>query len=96
MGGFFDLLRRRLFTQGTIGLALLVWRFFSYYLFLLVGALISIVGSLRGHFADRDNSGDEEEAPLEPSERLGVTPELPEDPAELSPDNTEETQEHKG
>ena len=94
------------FTQGTIGLALLVWRFFSYYLFLLVGALISIVGSLRGHFADRDNSGDEEEAPpesprnagetpLEPPESAGVTQELPEDPAETPPD-MEETQEHKG
>ena len=42
-----------LFTQGTIGLALLVWRFFGYYLFLLVGAAISIGGSLRGHIADR-------------------------------------------
>ncbi|HPJ01920.1 MAG TPA: lysylphosphatidylglycerol synthase transmembrane domain-containing protein [Candidatus Limiplasma sp.] len=42
------------FTQGTIGLALLVWRFFSYYLFLLVGAVISIVGSFRGHRADKE------------------------------------------
>lgn len=37
-----------MFTQGTIGLALLVWRFFTYYLFLLVGAFISIAGHLRG------------------------------------------------
>ncbi|MBE0600874.1 MAG: flippase-like domain-containing protein, partial [Firmicutes bacterium] len=42
------------FTQGTIGLALLVWRFFSYYLFLLVGALISIIGSIRGHRATKE------------------------------------------
>jgi len=36
-----------MFTQGTIGLALLVWRFFTYYLFLLVGAVMSIFGSIR-------------------------------------------------
>ena len=47
------------FTQGTIGLALLVWRFFSYYLFLLVGAVISIVGSLRGHKADKEDAARE-------------------------------------
>jgi uncharacterized protein (TIRG00374 family) len=35
-----------LFTQGTIGLALLVWRFFTYYLFLIIGAVISIAGSI--------------------------------------------------
>jgi glycosyltransferase 2 family protein len=42
------------FTKGTIGLALLVWRFFSYYLFLLIGAAISIVNTIRGHKADKD------------------------------------------
>lgn len=47
------------FTQGTIGLALLVWRFFSYYLFLLIGALISIIGSLRGHRADKEDAARE-------------------------------------
>ena len=36
-----------MFTQGTIGLALLVWRFFTYYLFLLVGAVLSIVNTIR-------------------------------------------------
>jgi len=36
-----------MFTQGTIGLALLVWRFFTYYLFLIVGAVLSIAGSIR-------------------------------------------------
>jgi glycosyltransferase 2 family protein len=36
-----------MFTQGTIGLALLVWRFFTYYLFLLVGAVMSIGGNIR-------------------------------------------------
>ncbi|MDD3411033.1 MAG: lysylphosphatidylglycerol synthase transmembrane domain-containing protein [Eubacteriales bacterium] len=45
-GGFL-VYYRGLFTQGTIGLALLVWRFFTYYLFLIVGAVISIVGNLR-------------------------------------------------
>ena len=42
------------FAQGTIGLALLIWRFFAYYLFLLVGAVISIIGSFRGHRADKE------------------------------------------
>lgn len=59
------------FTQGTIGLALLIWRFFSYYLFLLVGAVISIVGSLRGHMADRgkkpQGEPDAEEQNAEPN-----------------------------
>ncbi|MBN1778286.1 MAG: flippase-like domain-containing protein [Clostridiales bacterium] len=54
------------FTQGTIGLALLVWRFFSYYLFLLIGAVISIIGSLRGHKADKEEkAGKEPEAGVE-------------------------------
>jgi uncharacterized protein (TIRG00374 family) len=48
------------FTQGTIGLALLVWRFFSYYLFLLIGTLIFIIGSLRGHLADKGKGAREE------------------------------------
>jgi glycosyltransferase 2 family protein len=44
-GGFLAYYRG-LFTQGTIGLALLVWRFFTYYLFLIIGAVISIAGSI--------------------------------------------------
>ena len=36
-GGFL-LYYRGLFTQGTAGLALLVWRFMNYYLFLIIGA----------------------------------------------------------
>ncbi len=31
------------FTSGTIGLALLIWRFFSYYLFLLFGAATTVI-----------------------------------------------------
>jgi glycosyltransferase 2 family protein len=48
------------FTKGTIGLALLVWRFFSYYLFLLIGAALTIVGSIRGHKADKEKSAQSE------------------------------------
>ncbi|MCE5344412.1 MAG: flippase-like domain-containing protein [Eubacteriales bacterium] len=44
-GGFLTFYRG-MFTQGTIGLALLVWRFFTYYLFLIIGAVISIFGSI--------------------------------------------------
>lgn len=54
-----------LFTQGTIGVGLLVWRFFGYYLFLIVGAVISIAGSLRGHIADRQAA---RKAPASPPE----------------------------
>ena len=57
------------FTQGTIGLALLVWRFFSYYLFLLVGSVISIVGSLRGHRAGKED-GARESAKAEETQPL--------------------------
>ena len=46
-GGFLVFFRG-MFTQGTIGLALLVWRFITYYLFLLSGAVMSIVDSIRG------------------------------------------------
>ena len=37
-GGFL-LYFNGIFTEGTIGLALLVWRFFTYYIFLLIGML---------------------------------------------------------
>lgn len=47
-GGFLVFFKG-MFTQGTIGLALLIWRFFTYYLFLLVGAAISIANSIRGN-----------------------------------------------
>ena len=38
-GGFLYYFRG-IFTNGTIGLALLVWRFFTYYIFLLVGVVV--------------------------------------------------------
>lgn len=46
-GGFL-LYYRGLFTQGTAGLALLVWRFMTYYLFLIIGAAATILTHLRG------------------------------------------------
>ena len=46
-GGFL-LYYRGLFTQGTAGLALLVWRFMTYYLFLIIGAATTILTHLRG------------------------------------------------
>jgi len=45
-----------LFTQGTIGLALLIWRFFTYYLFLIVGAVLSIINNIRNN---RRRAGEE-------------------------------------
>ena len=45
-GGFL-IFYRGLFTTGTIGLALLVWRFMTYYLFLIVGAAVTVFSHLR-------------------------------------------------
>ncbi|MCI6376537.1 MAG: flippase-like domain-containing protein [Clostridiales bacterium] len=45
-GGFL-IFYRGLFTTGTIGLALLVWRFMTYYLFLIVGAAATVLSHLR-------------------------------------------------
>jgi len=45
-GGFL-LLFSGVFTSGTIGLALLIWRFFSYYSFLLIGALLTLASKIR-------------------------------------------------
>ncbi len=44
-GGFL-IFYQGIFTGGTIGVALLVWRFFNYYLSLLVGALVLILERL--------------------------------------------------
>jgi uncharacterized membrane protein YbhN (UPF0104 family) len=40
-GGFL-LYFRGIFKDGTIGLALLIWRFFTYYLFLIVGVFMVV------------------------------------------------------
>ena len=45
-GGFL-LYYRGIFIGGTITVALLVWRFFTYYLFLLTGAADALIGTLR-------------------------------------------------
>lgn len=56
-----------LFTQGTIGLALLVWRFFTYYLFLIVGAVMSIVGNLRSHHRNvKENQPEQNQQETDP------------------------------
>lgn len=44
-GGFL-VFYQGIFTAGTIGLGLLVWRFFTYYMFLLAGAVITVIGGL--------------------------------------------------
>jgi hypothetical protein len=45
-GGFLVFFRG-LFPQSVIGVAILVWRFFTFYLFLIIGAVMSIVNNLR-------------------------------------------------
>lgn len=54
-GGFL-VFYRGLFTQGTLGLALLVWRFMTYYLFLIVGAVVTILTQIRSGRAARGSS----------------------------------------
>lgn len=46
-GGFLYYFRG-IFTGGTIGLALLVWRFFTYYLFIFVGVVNLLVEKITG------------------------------------------------
>lgn len=45
-GGFLVFFRG-LFTSGTVSLALLVWRFITYYSFIIVGALVTVCHNLR-------------------------------------------------
>ncbi len=51
-GGFLVFFRG-VFVPGTMGLAILVWRFFTFYLFLIIGAAMSIVSSIRGNMRGR-------------------------------------------
>ncbi len=73
------------FTKGTIGLALLVWRFFSYYLFLLVGAVISIGGSLRGHGGGKAKAPQGEPPAETPADAPPEPAEPRSEPAETQP-----------
>jgi uncharacterized protein (TIRG00374 family) len=45
-GGFLYFFRG-IFTGGTIGIALLIWRFFTYYLFLFVGLFTTLLEKIR-------------------------------------------------
>jgi hypothetical protein len=44
-GGFLYYFRN-IFTGGTVGLALLIWRFFTYYLFIFVGVINLLFGKI--------------------------------------------------
>ena len=75
-GGFLVFFRG-MFTQGTIGLSLLVWRFFTYYLFLVIGALLSLLDGVRpkrcackadGAEQPADGSGEATDEHNEPAE----------------------------
>ena len=46
-GGFLAFFQG-IFAPGTMGVAILVWRFFTFYLFLIIGAVMSIANSIRG------------------------------------------------
>ncbi len=72
-----------MFTQGTIGLALLVWRFFTYYLFLLVGAVMSIGGNIR---SNRKRAKAEKEKAAAASQQPDDAPEIApaQEPADLT------------
>lgn len=65
-GGFL-LYFKGIFQNGTIGLALLIWRFFTYYLFLIVGAITVLVEKITSrkekaeeHTAKREGAADGE------------------------------------
>ena len=51
-----------MFTQGVVGLAILVWRFFTFYLFLLIGSAMSIVGNLRENRRHAQQEAEEKQA----------------------------------
>ena len=53
--GGFGLFFREIFPEGTLLVAMLLWRFFTYYMFLLVGAVALTVHTARGH--KRDEGG---------------------------------------
>ena len=61
-GGFL-LYFKGIFTGGTIGIALLIWRFFTYYLSLLVGILIQILERLVARKKASGTSSDPSSAP---------------------------------
>jgi len=79
-----------LFTQGTIGLALLIWRFFTYYLFLLVGAVISIVNNIRSNRRRRREEAETAANPVaEPAAEAAPPADGPEHPTpDEAPDET--------
>lgn len=46
--GGFVMFYRNVFTGGTKNLALLIWRFFTYYMFLIIGGLFTIIVNAKG------------------------------------------------
>ena len=52
-----------IFPGGTKGLALLIWRFFTYYLFLFVGVITVLLekAGLYGHARRQDTEPDQTE-----------------------------------
>ena len=57
-GGFL-LYFKGVFQNGTIGLALLIWRFFTYYLFLLIGALTLLLAKIPSRRAEKNKAREE-------------------------------------
>ena len=78
-GGFL-VFYKNIFTSGTIGLGLLIWRFFTYYLFLLVGGLVSIISNLKG-----SKPKAEELAQIEQESAEAVQTQLEDAPADEAP-----------
>ena len=63
-GGFL-LYFKNIFKDGTIGLALLIWRFFTFYLYLIVGIFTIVLEKLIIRRETRKNRQKEEETPSE-------------------------------
>ena len=55
--GGFSMFFRGLFTDGTLLVGMLLWRFFTYYLFLIIGAITLTIHTARSEHADGPEPG---------------------------------------
>ena len=76
-----------MFSQGVIGLAILVWRFFTFYLFLIIGAVMSIFANIRNN---RRRAREEKAAALAQAAPQPM-PDLPDGPAAAPPTTAGDT-----
>ena len=93
-GGFL-LYFQGIFTEGTIGLALLVWRFVSFYLFLLLGPLITLLWDVAARRKKKKDKLAKEKEKEQAKETEKVPEKMPEQMTEPEKRETEEQEERK-